>query len=358
MPFFDKTSCKNSFFKLNKSNDFRILTQPKIIQFSLEEKPFLDFNSGFIPIEFNTINLNLDEDTVQFLDKDFFSNCITLFSSFILSPGKLLRMVLEKLLYIGPLRKIPQRNYFRPNSITPQRWGDGLAAWDAILKISNEELQILNSYINSSCSLSLGYTIQRKHMISLDVNNKLYQYLRQAVIDDLDEDSLPLLREFFVQIPETRIYLRNETTGIEVEPHDMGTGISQVLPIVIAAALARPGALVALEQPELHIHPKLQVALGDIFIKTALSKENAPMFLLETHSEHLMLRLLGRVRETTEGELGESIPPIAPEMISVLYVQGKAEGGTEVIQLPITPDGDFEHRWPNGFFAERAEELF
>lgn len=74
-------------------------------------------------------------------------------------------------------------------------------------------------------------------------------------MDDLDEGALPLLRDFLAQAPEIRLTLRNRTSGVELEPHDMGVGISQVLPVVVAATTAERGALVAIEQPELHIHP-------------------------------------------------------------------------------------------------------
>jgi predicted ATPase len=141
----------------------------------------------------------------------------------------------------------------------------------------------------------------------------------------------------------------------------MGTGISQVIPIVVAADCAKKDSLVMFEQPELHIHPRMQVELGDILISTIQSKSkenNAPVFLIETHSEHLILRLLRRIRETNDGELPAGFSSVTPDMLSVAYVQQNAENGIEIISLPVTPDGDFSRRWPNGFFAERAEELF
>lgn len=176
-------------------------------------------------------------------------------------------------------------------------------------------------------------------------------------MDDIDEGALPLLRDFLAQVPEIRLMIRNEATGVEVEPHDVGVGISQVLPIIVAAVTAKHGALIAMEQPELHIHPAWQTALGDVFCR-AISNDDPPMFLLETHSEHLMLRLLRRVRETSEAELPAGFPKMLPEMISVLCVQSNENGRTEIIRVSVTPDGDFGQQWPNGFFAERAKELF
>ena len=92
------------------------------------------------------------------------------------------------------------------------------------------------------------------------------------------------------------------------------------------------------------------------FLESALG-DSGNTFLIETHSEHLILRILRRIRETTDGELPQGIPDVYPEQVAVLYVQPGRED-TEVLHIPVTADGEFERTWPNGFFAERAEELF
>ena len=117
----------------------------------------------------------------------------------------------------------------------------------------------------------------------------------------------------------------------------------------------------AVEQPELHIHPAIQVGMGDLFIETAIAKDSGlgsgKMLLVETHSEHIMLRLLRRVRETSEGNLPPSAVSVVPKDISVIYVENQEN---EVLFKPlrVADDGDFLDRWPKGFFEERAEELF
>ncbi|MCG3199132.1 MAG: hypothetical protein GHCLOJNM_03641 [bacterium] len=134
---------------------------------------------------------------------------------------------------------------------------------------------------------------------------------------------------------------------------DVGYGLSQIVPIVIQCLL-RNCSILTFEQPELHIHPRLQAALGDLFIHSA---QRGNQLIIETHSEHLILRLLRRIRETTNGTLPEGVDPLRPEDLSVLYVK-RGKGGSEVVQLPVTPDGDFESDWPEGFFTERERELF
>jgi hypothetical protein len=79
--------------------------------------------------------------------------------------------------------------------------------------------------------------------------------------------------------------------------------------------------------------------------------------LIETHSEHIMLRLLRRVRETTDDELPPGVIGLSADDLSVIYVESGPEG-VRFRPLRVSEDGDFLDRWPQGFFEERAEELF
>jgi predicted ATPase len=133
-----------------------------------------------------------------------------------------------------------------------------------------------------------------------------------------------------------------------------------MVPVVVAALRQRSGIL-AIEQPELHIHPAIQVGLGDLFIR-AVRPDPDLLFatntlLIETHSEHIMLRLLRRIRETSEGNLPPGISGLNPDDLSVVYVESNEEG-VQFQQLRIDQTGEFLDRWPRGFFEERAEELF
>ncbi|WP_029406969.1 DUF3696 domain-containing protein [Thiomicrorhabdus sp. Milos-T2] len=126
----------------------------------------------------------------------------------------------------------------------------------------------------------------------------------------------------------------------------IGVGISQVLPVVVYAC-DKKTSFFAVEQPELHLHPRAQSPLGDLFIENSLDEQSKKTFVIETHSEHIVLRLLRRIREHV----------ITPNHVSVLYVQN-INGCSEVKELRIDDEGDFIDEWPNGFFDERDEELF
>ena len=114
------------------------------------------------------------------------------------------------------------------------------------------------------------------------------------------------------------LILIDRRTNTIVSHRDVGIGISQVLPVLVETS-ASAGKILTMEQPEIHLHPALQAELGDVFVQSALGGQNN-RFILETHSEHLILRILRRIRETTEGELPAGLNPIRPEEVAVFYV--------------------------------------
>ncbi|MGJ5629431.1 DUF3696 domain-containing protein [Nostoc sp. CALU 1950] len=145
---------------------------------------------------------------------------------------------------------------------------------------------------------------------------------------------------------------RNDTM---VSHRDVGIGISQVIPILVSC-YGLSDALIAIEQPEIHLHPKLQAELGDVFIESALGKQKNT-FMLETHSEHLLLRIMRRMRETFNNELPEGCLPVRPEDVSVLFVEADSEGSI-VREMPLNKRGELVKAWPGGFFEEELDEIF
>ena len=78
------------------------------------------------------------------------------------------------------------------------------------------------------------------------------------------------------------LVLRQKQSRVIVEPSAVGTGISQVFP-VIAAAVAEKAQFVAVEQPELHIHPRMQCELGDVFI-TQMHRHDPELLTFTTYA--------------------------------------------------------------------------
>ena len=135
----------------------------------------------------------------------------------------------------------------------------------------------------------------------------------------------------------------------------VGSGIGYVLPVLVEALNSEnAGAMVFLQQPELHLHPAMQASLSDVLIDAAADKR----ILVETHSEHMILRALKRVRQTFNETLMEENLRLTYEDVAVNYFEPQGDGTTKVHIIRVAPDGEFIDRWPHGFFAERDQEMF
>ncbi len=129
-----------------------------------------------------------------------------------------------------------------------------------------------------------------------------------------------------------------------VSPRGVGYGIGQLLPIMVQCLLSDAG-LILVEQPEVHLHPRLQSAVADLFLDTVAT--GRAQLLVETHSEHLVLRLLRRVREGA----------LDPGDLAILYVDLDDSAAAFVRRLEVDADGDLVDGWPGGFFDERLTEV-
>ena len=144
---------------------------------------------------------------------------------------------------------------------------------------------------------------------------------------------------FEVRLIDTR---RREPVSVALP--DVGFGISQLLPFIVQSLVSEK-QIISIEQPEVHVHPRLQADLGDLLAE-AIKEPRQNQFIIETHSEHLILRLQRLVRQKQ----------IEPEDVSVIYVN-RRPGGAKAERLHLDEDGDFIDDWPNGFFTERLREL-
>lgn len=257
---------------------------------------------------------------------------------------------LDAFRYLGPLRKAYTQNDSPPKHSDPARWASGLGAWDELqtTAVENDDyIQEVSDWLSAPDRLDTGYSLKLQRFKEVDIFSELYEKLINGDHSDEVRESLENLKvsqRLFILSPD----------DLEMRPYDVGAGISQVIPVV-AAALSRDAHCVGIEQPELHLHPRIAARLGDLFIH-GIRRSSSREFIIETHSEHLMLRLLRRIRETTEESLPKGHPGLKPDEVVVAYVYQK-DGRTVVKRLRIDESGDFVNRWPDGFFDERLDEL-
>jgi hypothetical protein len=252
-----------------------------------------------------------------------------------------IRHYVETLRCIGPLRELPARNRRPPKTPDRSRWASGLGAWDRLAADDDALLTAVNGWLGDERRLNTGYHLHAKRYKEVDLSNPLLcDLLSGRAFDDVAPDSRMRLEELPTQ---TRLLVIPVGEELELEPSDVGVGISQVIPVIVAA-LDGEGYLNAIEQPELHVHPRLQAELADLFIEGALNLRQR--FMIETHSEHLILRLQRRIRERV----------LAANDVQILYVD-RVNGTTRVATLRLDDEGDFIDNWPGGFFPERLNEL-
>lgn len=220
--------------------------------------------------------------------------------------------VLSHIYFLGPMRARPERT-----TIVGQ--GDEHyvgPAGERMAALLSEHPHLV-AEVNAWCdALGLGYRVRMLTPVSQDIIKSAGDFTVLA-LEDVRFDP-PVL----------------------VSPTAVGFGVGQLLPVITQCVLSA-GALILIEQPEVHLHPRLQASVADLFIDTVNS--GRAQLLIETHSEHLVLRTLRRVRE---GRLD-------PQDLAILYVDMHEDGAAFVRRLEVNHSGEFG-AWVAGFLLRRA----
>jgi len=136
------------------------------------------------------------------------------------------------------------------------------------------------------------------------------------------------------------------TTGARVNLADMGFGIAQAFPIFVRLFYSWEGQIIVIEEPELHLNPAAQGMIFDAVVEYATQGRQ---IIVETHSEHFVLRMRRRSLEQPE----------LRGLIRVHYVE-RHDNQSVLTPLPLTEEGRLDN-WPMGFlneaFAESVELL-
>lgn len=289
----------------------------------------------------------------------------------IFRPFNALSHHLHNAMYIGPIREIPDRNFVlsritknplaEVTEMNVSRWAKGLGAYDILLSLREKEWRQINTDLSGKKDehLDTGY-----ELVYIPPNYEL-SYLteanreRELILPDNGYFSPHFTSWLLSPEFDKKYFPRSEWFGlfdikrkVLVQLHNVGVGLSQVIPIIIG--LAREDyQLQLLEQPELHLHPKQQAAVGDLLIHAVKSGRQ---IIAETHSIHLVLRILRRIQENFKRgfETSESF------VHSNLMIQfaDATDGRTSFLEIAIGKDGEFLQPWPDDFFDQEFKERF
>lgn len=217
----------------------------------------------------------------------------------------------EKYRYLGPLRSSPSRSYT-------------MSAVSSDVGPRGEKTPSVISYLRRS---SGGHNANREGFAKI-----------QHWIDLLFPG-----RSISVQDYEELVKLKIKRGNIEDSIQDVGFGFSQILPIIVQAAALGKDQTIIVEQPELHLHPRAQVAFSQFLVEA--SREGI-RFIIETHSEHI---LRGLQLAISDNSLNDNLG-ITKDDLRVYYFP--SEQGRNAFEIELNSDGELVDGWPAGFFDE------
>lgn len=214
------------------------------------------------------------------------------------------RDLLRELSYVGPLRDRPLRYYPIASELPASVGSHG----EHMANLIRRQMPSLQSHLND--------WIRR------------FEFGSQLRVENLSDELFSL---FFVR------------GGARTNIADAGFGASQVLPLIVQALTASKDSLTIAEQPEIHLNPRLQGLLADLFVEMA---GNDRRVIVETHSEHLLLRLR---RLIATGK-------ISTNHVAVYFVE-RTDDSSEIRSIPLESDGHISSEtWPKGFFEDSLQE--
>jgi len=235
--------------------------------------------------------------------------------------------MLDRLSYLGPLRKHPQRIYQWSGDIPSSVGQMGEYAIAAILSAQSEKRMLNRGPKQAKREFAAFIAAWLKDL---------------GVIHDFS------IRPVAEGRKEYEVLVKTHAKTPEVKITDVGFGVSQLLPALVQDFYCPPHSTVWMEQPEIHLHPQVQAELADVFISAIQARENGErhvQLIVESHSEHFLNRLQRRVAEGV----------VTPEDVAVYFCR-RAESATELEPLRLNMFGEIEN-WPENFFGDEMADV-
>lgn len=212
----------------------------------------------------------------------------------------------KNMYYVGPLRANPQRYYFLDDADT-----------------------------NTTLDYRIGASLAEILKKNKEVLDKINDWLERFDLDVTVEE----FKDVIHNIKVTQNHLK-------LDIPDVGFGVSQLLPILVGGMMSSPQSTIIIEQPEIHLHPKMQAELAELFIDI-LKGQTEKHLIIETHSEYIIKRIR---RCMAEGKLD-------PKHVAIYFVMPRNKDNPETARIQLAPifeDGTIE--WPEDFYMTELED--
>lgn len=274
-------------------------------------------SSHILPVREVLKFYNLLSTSVEKVDRETYNELSSVVQSFEHS--------FRDLHYLGPLRDRPQRQYgwggATPSTLGPVgEYSVGAILADARMGQGSETARELDDPPHVPLETSVAGWLKEL-----------------GLADDFSIDEVAKGTNIY------RVWVRPAGSANKVLVTDVGFGISQVLPVLTLAYFGNPDAVCLIEQPELHLHPAVQSHLADLFIDARESSNK--QFIIESHSEHLLLRFQRRIAEGR----------IRSEEVA-LYFCEMVDGESRISELKLDEFGGIAN-WPENFFGDEFGEM-
>lgn len=237
-----------------------------------------------------------------------------------------LERMLKSLFYLGPLREYPKRLYLWSGEVPDHVGTKGERAVEAILAAQQRRFNWAPG--------------QRTKPLQLLVAERLKA---MGLIHDFKIEPLGKNRK------EYEVLVRTTPNLPEVKLTDVGFGVSQVLPVMVECLYVPSRSIVIFEQPEIHLHPRVQAELADLFVDAIHVRESGKprgcQYIVESHSEHFLRRLQRRI---AEGRLTNKD--------AALYFVHTERDEARIEELDVDMFGNIRN-WPEDFFGDQMGDL-
>lgn len=227
---------------------------------------------------------------------------------------------LGRIIYLGPVRRLAQRDYVWAGRMPAHIGDDGAKAVDALI------------------ASGVARQVAKKRNQPAPAEAQLFEQTIRWLKDMNLADGLSIRALGNSARYELLIENGDQANNLK----DVGVGVSQVIPVIVAALFAQPGHIVIIEEPESHLHPLAQSKLAELLAQ--VSKERNVQFIVETHSEHLFRRMQTLVANQQ----------ITTKDAAMYFVE---RDGKAARMRPLELD-DFGRvkNWPEGFFGDALGE--